>query len=235
MILITSTPLEGTMSDTDGWDEMTEPDPAKSVCVCEEPWGSPGDYCGQCGAQVLNVRTARMLATSARRRDMGNSTVVCAPDHEASLERVRELQAAAEVARYELGQAVKALNVHGVSWTELGDALGVVRQNAHRSYHAVDFGSLPESERERIMRLVGIKPGQAKLEVHRVISGRRGVSKLVTERLSSHIKMSTAMAKAEALAERGERAEVRRVLPDGKVELVAQLGGVRYAGGVLEP
>lgn len=192
-------------------------------CACDEPDGARGEMCASCGnvVETMTARQAQRAATAARRREMGNGEVKYVADHQAVLERLLELRTEVMLAERDLRQAVRLANVYGVSWTELGDAFGLARQNMHRAYGKELIAA---EEVEHVERLIGVRPGQPKLEVHRIVRGVRGVSRLETELVSSHVKLATAIRKAEALAAKGNRVEVHRVDPAGRrLEIVATL------------
>lgn len=139
-------------------------------------------------------------------------------DPELTQERLGELDASVEWAIYELSAAVSLARALGMSWQQIGDALGMTRQGAQQRFSrcAIDVLSLEDDERRRLGRLLGVRDRVIRWEVQVIVSGRRGVSRVETQTLSRHLRKDVAMERAK----RRPGTEVVRVSPDGERRVV---------------
>lgn len=137
-------------------------------------------------------------------------------DKEQTAERLADLQASLRFAEYELAAAVGLAKVHGMTWAQIGEALGfgAAKQSAFKMFSrsGIDTATLPEHERERICKLIGIGERVSRFAVREIESGQRGISKVTMRTLSVHLRRDVAERKCR---ERGATAELWQLDPDG--------------------
>lgn len=171
-----------------------------------------------------------LAMNAALTRRAGRERSVTLRDPDAALEALADLEANARSAHYELEAAVALLRDFGVSWGAIGGALDYpaasARQAAYQRFgrRGHDFrsigSSIGEEDAGRLHRLLGIKAGQVKFELYRIVTGARGVSRVELELVSRHVKIGTADRRADELEDRGERVEIWKLHADGRRERV---------------
>lgn len=153
-------------------------------------------------------------------------------DRAETAERLSELEASLQMAAFELSAGVALAKALGMTWAEIGEAVGmspeVAKQGAYQRFgkrSGVDVLSFDDETREHVARLIGARKGQVKYEVRRVVSGQPGVTRFTEELVSRHIKIAIADARygelRRSLPEKELwRARLYRVHPDGEATLI---------------
>lgn len=137
-------------------------------------------------------------------------------DRNQTANRLADLKASLDFAEYELHAAIGLAKAQGMTWLEIGEALGfgAAKQSAFKLYSRskMDVGMLAVAERERIHRLIGIGERVSRYAVREIESGRPGITKVVRRTLSVHLRRDVAERKCR---ERGKTAELWQLDPDG--------------------
>lgn len=130
-------------------------------------------------------------------------------DKAETAQRIAELQAQVEWARYELGAALHVANELGLTWTELGEHIGMTKAGASQmAKRQVQVRHLDDDEHERICRLIGAGDRVIRWQVREVVTKRP--RRVVT--LSTHLRRAV----AERHARSRPGAQLWKVWPDGQ-------------------
>lgn len=152
-------------------------------------------------------------------------------DHATAAETIAGLRLNIDQAEYELAAALSVAKQLGLTWAELGEAMGLTKQGASQfAKRKLGLGAdqLDDDEYERICRQLGAGDRQPRYEVRRVVSGRPGVSAVSRELVSRHRKLDTAEARWRVTVGQAEHAwqvELWEVTPHGERVIVARRPG----------
>lgn len=132
-------------------------------------------------------------------------------------DRIAAMVADIEFARYELGMAIAMAHDLGMTWEQLGEALGQSKSGARMLAQRVTRGRFVdldevEGEYDRIAAMIGVGDKAPRYEVRVIVSGKPGVSAVVRDTLSRHLRLEV----AEERCRERKGAELWEVAPDGR-------------------
>lgn len=138
------------------------------------------------------------------------------PDPNLTAERIAELRDAVRFAEYELAAGVAVARQLGMTWSTLGEAMGMTKAGASQfaKRRPLSASQLEEGEYDRICRLIGVGDRVPRWEVRVILSGTPGVTKVTRQTLSRHLKREV----AEDRCRKREGAELWCSYPDGTSE-----------------
>lgn len=156
-------------------------------------------------------------------------------DPAVAAETIAGLRLNIEQAEYEMAAAVSVAKQLGLTWAELGEAMGMTKQGASQfAKRRISLGAdqLDEVEYERVCRQLGAGDRASRYEVRRIVKGRPGVTAVERELVSRHRKLDTAEAAHRAAGAGVEawRVELWEVTPRGETTITPRTAAERSRG-----
>lgn len=131
-------------------------------------------------------------------------------------ERLAGFHEAVRFAEHELGEAITVARMAGMTWDEVGAALGMTKQGASQLHkrmvaHDRHIEAMSSYRIDQLAKLLGARMAPVRWEVRVIVSGKPGRTKVVRQTLSRHIDRAV----AEDRCDKREGAELWKVRPDG--------------------